>query len=310
MNTIKYPFKHLVAHHKCITPFEYIVEILPKCTSQGPWLAGGALLRTYTGKPLDSDVDVFFQSKEQLEQYIAELSLKSYKGAAEDRKSNHYTVKDMIVSEWHTTITVNYMDRDWKIQCVSFVYFKDIGELFDSFDFDVCMLAYDGTEVFVSPTTFDAIANKKTKLVKINYPSVTLKRLVKYMRHGYDVDDSDVMALAKSFKGVKEPRGILDEHFGIDGTGKKTADGSDYRGMSNSNQPRTVLTGSYHTPQSSNANLPQQNNDPKDALFGALVALSMASTGGTTIQPPDPLFDQITRLLQGCLTKNNSSAKF
>lgn len=309
MNTIKYPFKHLVAHHKCITPFEYIVEILPKCTSQGPWLAGGALLRTYTGKPLDSDVDVFFQNKEQLEQYIADLSLKSYKGPAEDRKSNHYTVKDMIVSEWHTTITVNYMDRDWKIQCVSFVYFKDVGELFDSFDFDVCMLAYDGTEVFVSPTTFDAIANKKTKLVKINYPSVTLKRLVKYMRHGYDVDDSDVMALAKSFKGVKEPRGILDEHFGIDGTGKKTGDSSDYRGMSNSNQPSTVLTASYHAPQPLSANPPQQNNDPKDALTLALEALRITASGTTTIQPNDPLFDQFEKLLTQCYGSATGNAK-
>ena len=309
MNTIKYPFKHLVSHHKCVTPFEYIVEILPKCTPQGPWLAGGALLRTYTGKPLDSDVDVFFQSKEQLEQYIAELSLKSYKGSTEDHKTNHYTVKDMCVSEWHTTITVNYMDRDWKIQCVSFVYFKDIGELFDSFDFDVCMLAYDGTEVFVSPTTFDAIANKKIKLVKINYPSVTLKRLVKYMRHGYDVDDSDVMALAKSFKGVKEPRGILNEHFGIDGTGKKTGDSSDYRGMSNSNQPSTVLTASYHAPQPLSANLPQQNNDPKDALTLALEALRITASGTITIQPNDPLLDQFEKMITQCYGSATENAK-
>ena len=137
----------------------------------------------------------------------------------------------MIVSEWHTTITINYMQRDWKIQCVSFVYFKDVGELFDSFDFDVCMLAYDGESIHVSESTMNAINNKKIVLKKINYPSVTLKRLVKYMRQGYDINDTDVMMLAKSFRGFKEPKGVFDEHFGIDGFAKKSTSGDDYKSL-------------------------------------------------------------------------------
>lgn len=231
MNTIKHTFGFLVAHQKCTTPLEYILEILPKCTSNGPWVAGGALLRTYTGKALDSDVDVFFQSQEQLTQFISQIALNAYKGLEEDMNSSHYTTKEMIVSEWHTTITINYMQRDWKIQCVSFVYFKNVGELFDSFDFDVCMLAYDGESIHVSESTMNAINNKKIVLKKINYPSVTLKRLVKYMRQGYDINDTDVMMLAKSFRGFKEPKGILDEHFGIDGFAKKSTSGDDYKSL-------------------------------------------------------------------------------
>ena len=224
MNTIKHTFDFLVAHQKCATPLEYILEILPKCTTNGPWVAGGALLRTYTEKPLDSDIDVFFQSQEQMTQFVSQIVLNAYTGLEEDMNSSHYTTKDNIVSEWqwHTTITINYMQRDWKIQCVSFIYFKDVGELFDSFDFDVCMLAYDGESVHVSESTMDAINNKKIVLKKINYPSVTLKRLVKYMRQGYDINDNDVMMLARSFRGFKEPKGILDEHFGIDGSAKKS----------------------------------------------------------------------------------------
>ena len=224
MNTIKHTFDFLVAHQKCATPLEYILEILPKCTTNGPWVAGGALLRTYTEKPLDSDIDVFFQSQEQMTQFVSQIVLNAYTGLEEDMNSSHYTTKDNIVSEWqwHTTITINYMQRDWKIQCVSFIYFKDVGELFDSFDFDVCMLAYDGESIHVSESTMDAINNKKIVLKKINYPSVTLKRLVKYMRQGYDINDNDVMMLARSFRGVKEPKGILDEHFGITTFSKKS----------------------------------------------------------------------------------------
>ena len=231
MNTVKYPFTHLVAHHKCGTPFEYIIEILPKCSPNGPWIAGGSLLRTYTGKPLDTDVDVFFQSKEQVDKFITDITENSYKGIEEDRKQNHYRVHSSTVNDWHTTILLNYMQREWKIQCVSFVHFKDISELFDSFDFNVCMMAYDGANIFVEETTFAAITNKKIKLMKINYPSVTFKRLVKYMRQGYDVSDDDVVILTKSLKGAVEPRNILDVRFGIDGAGKSSSRKSDYRAL-------------------------------------------------------------------------------
>ena len=73
--------------------------------------------------------------------------------------------------------------------------------------------------------------NKKIVLKKINYPSVTLKRLVKYMRQGYDINDTDVMMLAKSFRGFKEPKGVLDEHFGIDGFAKKSTSNDDYKSL-------------------------------------------------------------------------------
>lgn len=232
MNIIKQPFVEFTKGFKCVTPIEYALEILPKCSTVGPWIAGGALLRTYTGQPLDSDIDVFFQTKEQYEAYIMDLTLRSYKGLSEDRKSSDFMVKETIVSEWHTTLTIDYMDRTWKIQCVTFVYFKDIVELFGSFDFDVCMWAYDGQTVHTFENTINAVKTKKISLKKINYPSVTLKRLVKYMRLGYDITDSDVLELSRSFRSTKkEPKGIMDEHFGMNG-GSKSGD-NDYKSLKN-----------------------------------------------------------------------------
>ena len=124
------------------------------------------------------------------------------------------------------------------------------------------MLAYDGTELFASASTFDAIKSKKIALKKINYPSVTLKRLVKYMRQGYNVDDADVQMLAKSFKGAKEPRGILDEdeHFGIEGGKSKKKD--DYNAL----QPKPLQ---LNTPSSATATLSQAAIDQiADMLMG------------------------------------------
>lgn len=232
MNIVKQSFAEFTKTFKCVTALEYALEILPKCKETGPWVAGGALLRTYTGQPLDSDIDVFFQSKEQYEAYVSDLSLRSYKGLPEDRQSNHFIVKEMFVTEWHTTCIVNYLEKDWKIQCVTFVYFKDVAELFGSFDFDVCMWAYDGQTVHTFESTINAVTTKKISLKKINYPSVTLKRLVKYMRLGYDITDSDVLELSRSFRATKkEPKGIMDEHFGMNG-GNKSED-SNYKALRN-----------------------------------------------------------------------------
>jgi hypothetical protein len=232
MNIVKQSFSEFIKNQKCVTALEYALEILPKCSVAGPWIAGGALLRTYTGQPLDSDIDVFFQTKEQYEAYVMDLTLRSYKGLSEVRKSSDFLVKETIVSEWHTTLTVDYMDRTWKIQCVTFVYFKDISELFGSFDFDVCMWAYDGQTVHAFESTIESVKTKKISLKKINYPSVTLKRLVKYMRQGYDVNDTDVLALSRSFRSTKkEPKGIMDEHFGMNGGSK--SGGDDYKSLKN-----------------------------------------------------------------------------
>lgn len=171
------------------------------------------MLRTYTGQPFDSDVDVFFRTKEQCDEFITAITSGAYAGSTESRKSNQYIVENTFSNQWHTTITVNYMGRDWKIQCITFVFFQTIHELFESFDFDVCMMAYDGSELHVNNTTFDAIEKKMVRLIKINYPSITLKRLIKYMRQGYNIDDADVTVLIDSFRGTrKEPVGIMDEN--------------------------------------------------------------------------------------------------
>ena len=259
METVKFPLKFLVSHRKYGTELEYILEILPKCGCEGPWIAGGSLLRTYTERPIteDSDFDVFFQNEAQANAYINTIKNASYEGSNEDRKTNHYVVTKTEKTQWHTTITLNYLNRLWKIQCVSFVFFKSISDLFDSFDFDLCMLAYDGNEITASKSTFDSIQSKKGKLLKINFPSVTLKRLVKYMRQGYDFDDADVAMLSKSFSTEKAFVNVFGNDTADDDkfVSKHTSqNSSDYRNVSHSGStsqntnaaaPMIAITGSY-----------------------------------------------------------------
>ena len=94
----KQPLNTFLKHLTTGSALEHLIEILPKCNVDGPWIAGGALHRTYRKLSLsDSDVDVFFKNKEQLDKYLFELN-------ANDLTSGMYTVKSYVVSEWHHTV--------------------------------------------------------------------------------------------------------------------------------------------------------------------------------------------------------------
>jgi hypothetical protein len=194
-------------HLPTASMLEYLIELLPKCTENGPWIAGGSLHRTYRKIPLtNADVDVFFKNKEQFEQFVAAISLSSL--------FSNYKIESTIYSEWHCTLTIKYMDVDWKIQCVTFKYFDNIEELFKSFDINVCRIAYDGNNVVYEDGILNDIKTNKLRFNQgsIYYPSVTLKRLVKYVKMGYDVEDVDLKLLTHAFyKSKKKAIDILDQ---------------------------------------------------------------------------------------------------
>ena len=210
-----------LTHLSNISALEYLLEILPKCNVDGPWIAGGCLHRTYRKLPLENaDVDIFFKNKEQFEQFVSAMSLSSI--------TVGYEIKSTIFSEWHCTLTIKYMDVDWKIQCVTFKYFDNIESLFKSFDINVCRIAYDGNNIIYEDTVLNDIKENKLKFNdgSIYYPSVTLKRLVKYIKMGYDIDDIHLKSLTHAFyKSKKKEIDILDQDL----ITKKTID--TYKGL-------------------------------------------------------------------------------
>jgi hypothetical protein len=221
MKLEKIPLTKFLSHLTNISPLEYLIELLPKCTENGPWIAGGCLHRTYRKLPLtNADVDVFFKNKEQFEIFVSTMSLSSL--------FSNYTIESTIYSEWHCTLTIKYMDVDWKIQCVTFKYFDNIEELFKSFDINVCRIAYDGTNVVCGENVLNEINSNKLKFNEgsIYYPSVTLKRLVKYVKMGYDVEDVDLKTLTHAFyKSKKKAIDILDQDLLTKRTVINTYDG-------------------------------------------------------------------------------------
>jgi hypothetical protein len=108
------------------------------------------------------------------------------------------------------------MDTDWKIQCISFKYFDTIEDLFRSFDINVCRIAYDGNNVILEENVLNQIQNNNLKFnaSSIYYPSVTLKRLVKYIKMGYNIEDTDLRILTNAFyNSSKKAINVLDQDF-------------------------------------------------------------------------------------------------
>lgn len=225
MKTNTISLYNFTKHLKTMSALEYLIDVLPKCSKEGPWIAGGSLHRTYRNLPLHtSDVDVFFKDKEQMDAYVKEI-------ITGENSHGKYKTKDYIVTEWHQSITIQYMDNDWKIQCVTFKYFPTVEDLFKSFDINICRLAYDGNEVIGEENVLNDIKSNILKLngESINFPSVTLKRLVKYIKMGYDVNDDELKVLSKAFYVNKSKNTQVDLESNML---KNKKDGSEYTNLS------------------------------------------------------------------------------
>jgi hypothetical protein len=234
MKTNTITLSNFTKHLNTISALEYLIDILPKCSSDGPWIAGGSLHRTYRNSPLHtSDVDVFFKDKQQMDAYVKELIMG-------EKRHGKYKTKDYIITEWHQSVTIQYMDNNWKIQCVTFKYFPTVEDLFKSFDINICRLAYDGKQVIGEENVLNEIKSNVIKFNKesIDFPSVTLKRMVKYIKMGYDVNDEELKILSRAFYNCKKKNIIVNTDLST----KKNIDGEEYKNLS------TPTTGSLTIP--------------------------------------------------------------
>lgn len=178
--------------------------ILPQCSEDGPWIAGGILHRTYKNVSVDTDIDVFFKNEEQYNAYVLEMGRLSVHGT--------FVIEKDELTQWHRTYVLNYNGQRIKVQCIHFRLFESLEELFGSFDINVCMLAYDGKNIVYNTDVLNDIRNNKLSFNKksINYPSITLKRLVKYTKMGYDVHDDELKVLSYAFFYSDKKPGIVD----------------------------------------------------------------------------------------------------
>lgn len=138
-------------------------------------VAGGSILSIFTNKEIN-DIDVYFKSKNDLRSFITGM------------KGTWIAAK--------TDKAVLFKFGEIKVQAIYFKLFNNVSDLFDTFDFTVCMCAYDfATDEFVFHEDF--FHDNVAKILRFNentaYPIVSALRVDKYKNKGFDISKAEFL---------------------------------------------------------------------------------------------------------------------
>lgn len=151
------------------------VSIISPDLKNGPWIAGGAPLRWYQGKPVgESDIDIFCRDSLQADEVLTRI--KDYGRWTEKFNSEN-------------AVTVGYWSKEafatqWTLQIIKRRYFKSIEDVIRSFDLTVCEIGTCGNEWELGPFTARDIRKKNLRF-KLPLQPDSVKRLTKYWIYGY-----------------------------------------------------------------------------------------------------------------------------
>ena len=155
----------------------WLIEIFEECEVI---LAGGAINSLFTNSEIH-DLDLYFKSKEDLFKFVYEMY-------------NNISSIQYHITDKSLTFRINNV----LIQCIYFEYFNDIQDLFHSFDFTICMGAFDfkSNNFIFNKRFFKDNASRKIVINNTTaFPIVSGIRLEKYFNKGYTIDYKEMLKL-------------------------------------------------------------------------------------------------------------------
>lgn len=134
-------------------------------------VAGGTITSLFTNNEVN-DIDVYGRCNDDILDFATEVIGDG----------------NWIVS--HTNKATQFMDGELPVQLIHYQYFNEPKDIFDSFDFTVCMGAFDfKTEEFVFHPDF--LKHNSQRILKFNsgtsFPIVSVLRVQKYENKGYNI---------------------------------------------------------------------------------------------------------------------------
>ena len=175
-------------------------DILELLKNEQCIIAGGSITSLFTRNEIN-DIDIYFRSKESLINALKEIKGQSTIMAFTDKATMF--VKD---------------SSEYAYQFIHFKFFDNPQEIFDTFDFTVCMGAYDfKTEDFIFHPSF--LTHNSQRLLKVNdktaYPIMTALRVQKYLDKGYTISKPEFIKIMlvinqlniTTYKQLKEQMG-------------------------------------------------------------------------------------------------------
>lgn len=155
---------------------------------QGVFIAGGTISSLFSNREIN-DIDVYFRNEDSLTEII--------EAVWEDGGDwiNALTEKALLVRV-----------SDMEVQFIHFKYFEKAEDIFQSFDYSVCMGAFDfQTEEFVLHEDF--LKHNSQRILKFNkntdFPIVSLLRVHKYKEKGYNISKPEFLRVALKCMDMK-----------------------------------------------------------------------------------------------------------
>ena len=154
-------------------------------------LAGGAITSIFSGAEV-MDYDLYFTDKEGLSRLIAQVF-----GVSEE---GHISPFDLI-AKFATNRSMLCIDKysKNKLQFIHYKIFKDAHDIFNSFDFEHVMGAFDfATEEFVFHENFFKSLAQRNIVFNPNtdFPIVSLMRVQKYKERSYKISKAQMLRVA------------------------------------------------------------------------------------------------------------------
>jgi hypothetical protein len=147
------------------------------------FVAGGTITSLFCNRDIN-DIDIYFRSKEDAADFVS--------GIIEDR--------EWVICYTNKAILFKYQNKTL-CQAIYFNYFDSAEKIFDTFDFTVCMGAFDfEKEEFVLHEEF--IKHNAQRILKFNentaFPIISVLRIQKYRDKGYNISKSEYIKIILS----------------------------------------------------------------------------------------------------------------
>ena len=179
---------------ECFDKFAMLDEIKDKCSEfiesnktlamlKEGWgskvFLGGGVFRSFIDKDDEvQDLDLFFKDSKTFNEVDKFLAEKGY-------------VEKFRCPE---NLLITYEDGEDKIQLIIKEAYNSSEDLVNTFDLSPCRAAttLDGEDLHVCKTFTSSVLNKVMKVVNIEYPVATLKRILKYNMKGYKIKTTQI----------------------------------------------------------------------------------------------------------------------
>lgn len=150
------------------------------------WIAGGSIRDLCQDGTCNTDIDVFFYNRDDIER--AHAKLHSIEGS-------HLDLENERVYKWN-------VPGIGKVDIVR-LPFRDPQVCIDSFDFTVCSAAIDHLGRFYCHKRFFQDLEAKALVVnQLPFPLSTMRRMQKYIQKGYTICQGGILEIAKAIQTI------------------------------------------------------------------------------------------------------------